>query len=266
VIVRSSLISTFKRCNALAYYQYALGLVTDTEEKNIDLSFGTLIHDAVDILHKTGDVQDALTLIENTTLPTNHKRKNNAIAKALIREYVKKYPNVKLLESETATLAGQDLAFRVGRHLWKLRMDTVVNYQNRKWVGENKTSRRDYLLVRPNDQFISYYIAAKNVDPEMSGVMVTVFDSEVVNVDSIFFTPSTGECAEWKEEMEFTIDHLERCAFEGIFPTNPYACFQFGPSKACYCLPLCQARSKADREKFIQKYYKINDEAVNLSW
>lgn len=266
MIVRSSLISTFKRCPALAYFQYGLGLVPDVEESSTDLDFGSLVHDAADILHKTGDINDALSLIEATKLPNGHKRKNNAVAKALLREYSKRYPNVKFLESESSMLAGQDLSFHVGKHLWKLRLDSVVLYQTRKWVGENKTSRRDYVLVRPNDQFISYYIAAKLVDPDISGVMLILFDSEVVNVDAVFFTPSRGECEEWKEEMEFTIDHMERCAYEGIFPTNPYTCFQFGPSRACYCLPLCQARSKAERERLIQKYYKINEEAVGLSW
>lgn len=266
MIVRSSLISTFKRCNALAYYQYGLGLVPDTEEKNIDLTFGTLVHDAVDMFHKTGDIKDALSLIETTQLPGNHKRKNNAIAKALLREYSKRYPSVKLLESETSKIAGQDLSFSIGHHLWKLRLDSVLIYQSRKWVGENKTTRRDYLLIRPNDQFISYYIAAKNVDQDISGVMISIFDSEVVNVDAIFFTPSVSECTEWMKEMEFTIDSLEHCAAELIFPMNPYACYQFGPNRACYCLPLCQARSPEDRERLIQKYYKVNEEAVNLSW
>lgn len=266
MIVRSSLISTFKRCPALAYYEYGLGLTPDTDEPSVDLTFGSLVHDAVDIYHKTGDVKDAISLIENTTLPGNHKRKNVSVAKALIQQYSKKYPNIKLLESETTTLAGQDLPFKVGSHLWRLRIDSIIIHESRKWVGENKTTKRDYLLIRPNDQFISYYIAAKNVDPDISGIMVNSFDPEIVTVDSIFFTPSKSECSQWLKEMEFTIDHLERCAYENVFPTNPYACLQFGARKACYCLPLCQARSIDDKERLIQKFYKINEEAVNLSW
>lgn len=266
MIVRSSMISTFKRCNALCYYQYGLGLITDADEGNIDLAFGTLVHDAVDMFHKTGDINDALTLIENVTLPSNHKRKNSAIAKALLREYVKRYPDIKLHESETQSIQGHDLNFNVGRHLWKLRMDSVITYQNRLWMGENKTTNRAYILIRPNDQFISYYIAAKKVNSDISGVMISVFDPEIVNVDAIFFTPSASECETWCKEMEFTIDSIEACAEKEIFPTNPYACLQFGFNRSCYCLPLCQARSVEERDRLIQKYYKVNEEAVNLSW
>ena len=266
MIVRSSLISAYKRCPALAYYQYGLGLTPDTEEKDIDLAFGSLVHDATDLFHKTGDVNDSLQFIESSSLPTGHKRKTKPVAKALIQSYVRKYPEVRVVESETTNLIGQDLSFKIGHHLWKLRIDSILLYQNRLWVGENKTTRRDYLLVRPNDQFISYYIAAKTVDPEISGIMLNIFDSEVVGVDSIFFTPSKEECAEWLVEMEFTIDELERCAYENIFPRDGNSCYKYGPKKACFCLPLCQARSQVDRDRLIQKYYTVNEEAVNLSW
>lgn len=266
MIVRSSLVSTFKRCPALAYYQYGLGLIPDTVEDNIDLAFGSLVHDAVDVFHKTNDIKDAIMFIENSDLPRGHKRKTKPVAKALLQSYAKKYPNIKVLESETTHLIGQDLCFNVGRHYWKLRLDSIILHQNRLWVGENKTTRRDYLLVRPNDQFISYYIAAKTVDPDISGVMLTVFDSEVVGVDSVFFTPSKEECSKWFKEMEFTIDWIEKCAYENIFPMDGNACYKYGPKKSCYCLPLCQARTATDREHLIKKYYTINEEAVNLSW
>lgn len=250
----------------LAYYEYGLGLIPDGKEKSIDLTFGSLVHDAVDIFHKTGDIKDAILLIESSDFASTHKRKNKAVAKALLQQYAKKCPNLRLIESETTKLCNQDLAFNVGRHLWRLRIDSIIVHENRKWVGENKTTKRDYLLIRPNDQFISYYIAAKRIDPEISGVMIQSFDPELVSVEPIFFSPTAQECEHWLKEMEFTIDHLERCALENIFPSNPSACLQFGASRACYCLPLCQAQFKEDKERLIAKFYKINEEAVALSW
>ncbi len=265
MLVRSSLVSTFKRCCALAYYQYVLGLTPDVEGKSQDLAFGSLVHDASDMFNKTGDVKDSFSYIEGYELPFD-KRKNKAVAKALIRSYAKQFAGTVFTESESSMLLGQDLTFPIGRHFWRLRLDGVAIYQGKTWLTENKTTQNNYLLTRPNDQFLSYYIAAKRIDPSISGIMLTHFDVDTVRVTRSYITPTKDEIDEWLIETEFFIDYMEHCAWEGIFPTNPMACLQFGYRKPCYCLPLCQARSHEERHYLIHKYYKVNNEAIDLSW
>jgi len=262
MIVRSSSVAMFKTCPKKAYYAYVRGLYREGTE-SIDISFGKLVHDAVDIYHKTGDIRDALSFIDNTQLSSNHKRKTPAAAKALLNYYYKHYRGVKPIESETVLLDGRELAFNIGHHEWRLRVDSIVQWRERLWVGENKTTRKEYILLRPNDQFISYYIAVKLHDSQLSGLVVFCFDVESLTVQPFFLIPSQEECNMWLEETKVLLDTIEHYVETGIFPKNPSACLQY-VGRPCPFLCLCQA--PANEEYLIEQYFSVDNAAKELAW
>lgn len=265
MILRSSSYASFKRCIRHGYYAYTNGLVLKDAKLSPDLEYGRLLHDAADMYIKTGDVEDGIKLLQQSNLP-QIGRKSKVMASILLRNYKKKFTGFKFLESEFNRFNGQDLELPIGNHIWKLRIDSLVSYQEKTMGVENKTTNSKYLLVNPNDQFISYFITIKQVIPYLNGMILASLDSDAVDVNLTFFSPTLDRCREWLKETEHFADYIEKCHDDNIFPKVPSGCMMYGPWKKCIYLPLCQLDNDEERQAMIKDKYEVNKEALNLSW
>lgn len=265
MILRSSSYASFKRCIRHGYYAYTNGLVLKDAKLSPDLEYGRLLHDAADMYIKTGDVEDGIKLLQQSDLPQTG-RKSKVMASILLRNYKKKFTGFKFLESEFNRFNDQDLELPIGKHIWKLRIDSLVSYQEKTMGVENKTTKSEYLLVNPNDQFISYFITMKQVIPDLDGMILASLDSDAVDVNLTFFSPPMERCKEWLKETEHLADYIEKCHDDNIFPKIPSGCMMYGPWKKCIYLPLCQLDTEEERQAMIKDKYEISEKALNLSW
>lgn len=265
MILRSSSYAAFKRCIRYGYYAYTNGLVLKDAKLSPDLEYGRLLHDAADMYIKTGDVEDGIKLLQQSDLPQTG-RKSKVMASILLRNYKKKFTGFKFLESEFNRFNDQDLELPIGKHIWKLRIDSLVSYQEKTMGVENKTTKSEYLLVNPNDQFISYFITMKQVILALDGMILASLDSDAVDVNLTFFSPPMERCKEWLKETEHLADYIEKCHDDNIFPKIPSGCMMYGPWKKCIYLPLCQLDTEEERQALIKDKYETSEEALNLSW
>lgn len=258
MLVRSSSFFTFKLCKRRFYYQYVLGLVLKGGE-NIDLFFGKVLHEAIDIWHKTDNLDLAIAYLEGLTWPLDRK-KTKFVALALLKDYVKKTKGMIIVRDSE-----ESFTFSIGKHVWKGVVDSRCIKDSVLWFGENKTTNRFFVEVDPNDQFISYYIGGKQSYPEAKGIMINLFDPVKTSVERIYYQPDKDKCELWLKETEQELDYCELCAKNNIWPQNPTACYAFGRSHVCPYKPICQADALT-AQTLIKIKYEINQEAKDLAW
>lgn len=260
MIFRSSMLSTFKACPAKACYKYELGLVPygKTSQKN-DLEFGSLVHNAIEHYHRTGDdIAEAMRYMDGQEIKET-KRKNKATAKALVKRYASRC-QVKMLVVEKLfeyPLPGP------GDHIWMGRFDGIGEYQGDLWVIEHKTTRPEYLSFKPNDQFIAYYIGANRIYGDVKGVLLNNLDCDKLDVKTTPITFTRDEVEEWKEEIAATAEVYSTYKRLGIFPRNSGACKMY--NSRCSYYPLC-TEPEGSRGLIQERCYVVNEEAKKLQW
>ncbi len=258
MIFRSSMISTFKACPAKACYKYELGLVPyGVKRKKNDLEFGSLVHDSIERYHLAGDDLKAALDFLNKQEIQETRRKNKTTAAALVKDYAAKN-QIKMIEVEK--LFTYDLG---GGHTWMGRFDGIGEWNGDLWVIEHKTTNPEYLMNKPNDQFIAYYIGANILYGDVKGVYLNNLNCDKLEVKSWQITFNQDETEEWKDEMAATAEAYATYKRLGIFPRNQGACRMYN-SRCCY-MPLC-TEPEGTRALVQERCYVVNEEARKLQW
>jgi hypothetical protein len=89
-----SMWSLFRNCRKACEYRYLLGLVS--REKDPNLSFGSLIHECLQIWHGSGDLASVLEFIDRacaTRVADEGVRKDWHLARAMMTGYAARYPS-----------------------------------------------------------------------------------------------------------------------------------------------------------------------------
>lgn len=258
MILRSSLVHDFKQCPAKVCYKYEMGLTPirtgATGQTKNDLEFGRLIHEAIEKFHLT-DLSTALDYINQNSI-VETKRKNLRTAKALIKAYA----TSTSLEMESLE---KDFTFKVGSHTWKGRFDGTGFFQGKRWVAEHKTTNPFYLLTKPADQFIAYWIGALVHYQEVEGVLINSLDVDKLEVTQYPVTFTWEEKEEWREETKLLAETYKRYRTKGVFPRYPGACLSY--NSMCPYIPLC-SEPEGNRQIIMDRCYEVNESMKNLEW
>ena len=254
MILRSSMVSDFKSCPAKAAYKYEVGITPIQSGRSNDLEFGSLVHQAIEIYHNHS-LDEAVSLIENSGM-SETRRKNRSTAKALLKTYVSTN-SVQMERTESS------FSFKIGSHTWQGRFDGIGWYNGGRWVLEHKTTQPNYLILKPNDQFVAYWLGGFIYYHDIQGVLVNSLDCDKLQVTRYPVTFSRDEKEEWITEMKALAETYKRYRSKGIFPRNPGACFAF--NRLCPYYPLCQ-EPDSSRQVIVEKCYQENSFVKNMEW
>ena len=254
MIYRSSQIKQAKQCNAKAYYRYTLGIVPKSSgKKNPDLFFGTVVHKAIEILLLEGQ-EKSNEYLSRLEFPPGAK--TQSIAKILVNLFRMKFKDEAIaceryfqldLDEETTILGKYDLIARSAGGIY---------------VGDYKTTIPYYLTFKPDDQFISYFIAARQ-EFNAQHVVIYNLDPGSVDISMSLITYSEAEIDEWKKEIKKFLGYYQSCVDSGIVPKNPGACMDYG--RRCEYHDLCTASPRI-RQALIEGAFETDNESLKLMW
>lgn len=257
MILRSTFIGDAKSCPKRAFYRYEKGLYVKTDKVNPDLFFGTVIDQLVETYHLEGFevAEDQLNSIRDWP---DHPKKTYQTAKMLLVAYAKNKIPMTYVKPQ------QSFSFDLGEHVWIGRYDGVGEKNGKLWLIEHKTTKPLFLVTKPNDQFISYFIAGRiHYGPDLEGMVINSFDVETKDVKRIFIHYTDEEVDAWKEETKIWADNYERYREMDCFPKNPSSCYQYG--RNCEFRDLCETSPKMARI-LESSLYSVNDKLKNMAW
>lgn len=136
-----SCVSTYMRCPKLFYWEYAMGL--EPKEGRPALEFGTVIHEAMDVLVGNGDItleslEKAIAVMQQYPPTVGDEKRTRERGEAILRGYYEKYHTQKdfkvLAKEVTFAIPLPNGATVSGR------IDLVVEYLGRPWVWDYKTA------------------------------------------------------------------------------------------------------------------------------
>lgn len=256
MIIRSSMLKDIKSCPSKAAYKYELGLVPIAKGQRIknDLEFGKLIHEAIEIFH-TASIKDAIDLIDVSPMHET-KRKNRQTAKVLLRRYADSN-SVEIQHLE------KSFQFKIGSHTWQGRFDGIGIYQGDVWVIEHKTTNPLYLQIKPNDQFIAYWLGAMIHFQNVKGVLINNLDCDKLEVTRIPVQYTKEEKEEWLDEIKITAEVYSRYRTKGVFPRNDMACHLY--NSVCPYMALC-SEPEGTRDMIMARCYEVKESLKLLEW
>ena len=253
MIIRSSMMGTFKSCPTKYKYIYVDGLrraKPDNEAENPHLYFGSALHKAIELYHQEGkEAADKVWVEYDKRCAT--AKKNPRIGKSLMRRYAENPLEPICLE--------KDFQFNIGNHVWQGRFDMIVEYGGMKMVVDHKTTSFGFDQLKPNDQFTAYYLGAKIYYKDIEGVIVQVLNVSNGKIDRLIINYSEAEIEEWREETKLMLAHITRCTNSGVFPKSK-TCSYWG--KACQFKILCTSPPAA-RERWAQTQFNRIDDPTN---
>ena len=256
MIYRSSQISTAKTCIAKSYFKYHLGLVPKgSGGKNPDLFFGTAVHDAIEIYLNSG-IEAANEHLDLLDWPAR-TQKTLAIAKILLNLFSLKFKDKMLYTEKYFEIEiSPDMTLK-GKY------DLIAENSSGIYVGEYKTTNPFYLMFKPNDQFISYFIASQVDFGEINKVVVYNLDPNSMNIALSLVTFAKEEIDVWLNQTEMFLRFYQQCCDDDIIVKNPGACINF--NRKCPYFELCSSTPSV-MNMLIEAAFEINEEAKNLSW
>lgn len=253
MIFRSSFVGEAKRCVALAYYRYYLGLSTKDATQNIDLFFGKELHNAIQISFEQS-LEAGLEHLDQLLWPPS-KTKTKITAMNLLRQLHYKFDyNVVACE--------QDFSFPLDNDEWFGRYDMIAEKYDERYVLEFKTTNPYYLLIKPNDQFITYYIGARQ-DFNINGMLVVSLDPSEVEVTFVPVKFSQEDINEWTREFSIWKEYFKRCVVSGVLPKNPTSCFDY--NRKCEFFELCLS-NKRMRDNIMNNRFIVDENLKEMRW
>ena len=256
MIVSSNTVENYLKCPTFFYLTYVeriRKIPTEGKGESLATSFGTLVHKALEIYQKENSLEKALEFIDSKSLEfKNGTHKNLNVAKILVRKEVKNLESFELLESEKA------FEFKLGNHKWIGRFDLVARKNGLLFVVDYKTTGDNNFQIRPNNQVLSYFVAANEIfrKEEVGGVYIHLLKANTQDIQNYLITPNFDEVKEWKNETLYILNEMERSINLGSFAKNPRSCFNFG--RSCEFLPLCQSFGRV-RESLLNSMYEKSE-------
>lgn len=259
MIVRSSFFAAIKECPYKAHLKYNLGLAR-IGHMNVDTFFGAILHDAIDVYNKTGDIEDGIKCLQSVEWPP-HKVKNTSRAIVLLRIYVKESPT-----DGSRKFSEREFSFPIGNHTWKGRFDSLLENNNGEFVEENKTTKPRFLQLKPNDQFISYVYGAQILyNKRFAGIIINDLDPEKIALTRQYISYTDAEFEHWLKETEVALNAFEFYNETSTYPKHPNSCNSYGVDHQCEFYTLCTT-PKDMVEKMMQTQYGIDRKSKELSW
>lgn len=255
MICRSTQLKAAKQCIAKSYYRYELGLRRRGNGKSVDLAFGSLVHNAVEKYLKEGYEKASEYLDREEFYGSGVKTKGTArILLNLFRmkfhdEFICSEQYFKIYLTEDFTLIGK--------------FDFMARGSFGTYVGEIKTSQPYYLISKPDDQFISYYMAAREIWPQTQNVILYNLDPSQMELVLTPISFSADEVKEWQEETKAFLSYYKNCVESGNIVRSPGACLDYG--YRCEYMDLCTT-SKRIREVLVDNAFEVDEEQKNLAW
>jgi hypothetical protein len=256
MIYRSSQVGTAKTCIAKSYFKYHLGLVPKgSNGKNPDLFFGSAVHDAIEIYLQEG-IEKANEMLDSLDWPSRTP-KTKAIAKILLNLFRLKFKDKMLFTEKYFEIEiSKDMTLK-GKY------DLIAENSSGIYVGEHKTTNPLYLMFKPNDQFISYYIASQVDFDGIDKVVIYNLDPNSMDINMSLVTFCQEEIDAWIKQTETFLHFYQHCVENDIIVKNPGACLNF--NRKCPYIELCSSTPSV-MKMLIEASFEINEEAKNLSW
>ena len=255
MLLRSSFLSTAHRCLAEAYYKYHLGLTPiGSGRPNKDLFFGSAVHEAVVKAIKEGE-EVAIQYLDSLLWPPT-KAKSKRVAVALVRRYMRCF-------SPTYVSDERSFIFPVGKHLWRGRFD-IIGYTDGTIVVENKTTKPAFLIQKPNNQFISYYHAARNIFPDFTQFVVYNLDPGMLEIHQYPIRFFDEEIDYWLKTTAKFADYAEECFETGHVPRSDTNCIRFN-SRICSYYDICTSHGKV-QENVINNCFNVSEEVKKMNY
>lgn len=167
----------FLTCRKKFYWRIVRGLTP--ERKAPALSFGSGIHDALDLYYTDGNMEMAIKKFEETHKDTEDETlRTVAIGKKVLEWYAKVYP------TEPFEVFGKPeigFTFPIGDIMWGGRIDLPIRWSGDLWVMEHKTTSRlsSYFFhqFELNMQVSSYILALEAFTGEkVQGCMINAIE------------------------------------------------------------------------------------------
>jgi len=290
IYVDASSLTEFKTCPRKYYYSIVLG--RQPTEESVHLTFGTLLHSAVELYHKirftrdhTVGHEDALRGVvkwlmnatwdkaHNRPWTSNDKYKNRFTLVRTVVWYLDENQNDVLI---TALLKnGQPavelpFSFRSGYiaftgeefHICG-KMDRIAIYRpdQNYYVTDVKTTKStigDYYFNKfsPDNQVSTYSAAGSFVFGIPVGGLI--IDACQIAIEFSRFRRglierSQAQLNEWQENLGFWLMGLNQCAETGNWPMNDSACDKYG---GCPFRPVCAQANPAAATRVLEGSYR----------
>lgn len=281
----ASSLGQFKRCPR--YYLYSNLLGYTPRGQQVDLAWGSLVHEGLEQYSKFRTVLDfdhqkALRQVVSNALHETwdselgrpqawpDKEKNRVTLVRALVWYLDQWQedplqNIRLASGEPAVELEfnwkTDLASSDGQpYIIRGRLDRIVSLQGHPYIVDFKTTRwtlddRYFGQFALDTEFTLYAISAGVVwQTPVQGLIVDALQVGATFVRSQRQPISRAEAslAEWYEELDYWLRSAEDCARRNSWPQNDKACRAFG--RQCEYYGVC-SRPPSSREAILQSEF-----------
>lgn len=286
----ASSMEVFKTCPRKYFYSIVLG--RQPSEESVHLTFGTLLHSAVEMYHKTryfkGEVKghdEALRVVVrwlmNATWDKEHNRpwtpndryKNRWTLLRTAIWYLDSHQDDILM---TAMLQNGQPAVELpftfdtgytaftGERFWMCgKMDRIVIYKpdSNYYITDVKTTKStigEYYFKKysPDNQVTTYSIAGKMVfGINVEGLIIDACQVaiEFSRFDRGLVERSQAQIDEWQEDLGYWLMNLNQCAERNSWPQNDSACDKYG---GCTFRGVCSQKNPSSAMRVLEASYR----------
>ena len=253
-----SCVGEYMRCPIRFYFKYVLGL--EPKEPSPALTFGSAIHEAMNVLYEDDNITDvdmeaAVNVLSTLPAAIGDEKRSRERGEAIIRGYFEKYKGVTPFK----TLA-REAEFKIplpGGAWCAGRLDRVVEWDGRPWVWDYKTASslagHWQESFRPSVQMDTYCRGVKEVFGDCAGVII---DGLLVSKTKVEFarpisdrTPAELENALGR--FEGWVEEIERAMVEKKFRYSTGNCHSFF-FQACEFTGVCMYGMEFAELKFVK--------------
>lgn len=290
IYMDASSLNEFKTCPRKYYYSIVLG--RQPTEESVHLTFGTLLHSAVELYHKTRYFKEeirghdeSLRLVVrwlmNATWDRQHNRpwtsddkyKNRFTLVRTVIWYLDQHQDDVLItamlkdgrpavELPFSYPAGY-VAFTGEEFMMCGKMDRIVIYKpdSNYYISDVKTTKSTinewyFRKFTPDNQVSTYSIAGSVV----FGIPVQglIIDAAQVAIEFSRFERglverSTAQLTEWQEGLGYWLMSLNHCAETNTWPMNDSACDKYG---GCPFRPVCAQSNPSAAARVLEGAYR----------
>jgi hypothetical protein len=290
VYIDASSLDLFKTCPRKYFFSIVLG--RQPGEESVHLTFGTLLHSAVELYHKTRYVRDnershddALRVVvkwlmiatwdkaNNRPWTSNDRYKNRWTLIRTVVWYLDTHQEDILV---TAILNNGQPAVELpftfntgytaftGEDFWMCgKMDRIAIYKpdSNFYITDVKTTKStvsDYYFNKysPDNQVSTYSIAGQVV----FGINVEglIIDAAQVAIEFSKFKRglverSTAQLQEWQQDLGYWLMNLSHCAETNNWPQNDSACDKYG---GCTFRAVCSQKNPTAAMRVLEGSYR----------
>jgi PD-(D/E)XK nuclease superfamily len=272
-----SMLNKFASCRKA--YDYRYNQMLTHENKSVNMSFGSTIHDGIAAWYKTHDIAAVVNAMEQTSaelkLPDNEVDPKHSLQRArdVMMKYIDRYKDndINVLAVEVPFLV--EVETKTKPFLFAGTIDGLAEMiddenNNRLYILENKTTSRmgtSYLKgYRPNNQITAYWWAlTKYMDRPIYGAILNII--YLLTKETSFIRNTTRraqwELDRWEDDLRKIVEDIRMAVNDNRFYLNTSQCAVMG---LCPYHTLCNT-DPGNLANFIAAEYK-SDVPGDLRW